>query len=529
MTLFTGGRVVFSNGQYLHFATQLQGICRTFAASNRKTYRIMIAWIESYWDALVVMTAEMAPYLLLGFLIAGLLRVFVPKSAWSKHLAPKNMKSVVKAAAIGVPLPLCSCGVIPTSVGLRKEGASHGACASFLIATPQTGVDSIAATYSLMGLPFAIVRPVAALFTAMFGGWMVNRFAGEAGLMETDARRKSDGHEGHEGEEYDHEHGGGCCHHHDDEKGGGCCHEHNHEEGDGCWHGHGHEGCGCGHSHHHHEGGEGWGAKLHEALEYAFVEMMQDVGKWLIVGLLIAALITVAVPNEWLAALHEYKLLNMLIVLAVAIPMYVCATGSIPIAVSLMAKGLTPGAALVLLMAGPAVNSASMLVIGKVFGRRTLTFYLLSIVIGAVAFGLGIDYLLPQEWFSVQAGFAEAGEHCAHSLSVMDWVWIAALVLLLLNAFWQMHRGHTCECHQTHGSEHAHHSHHLHDTSSYRISGMSCNHCKANVERAIKGVEGVENVTVDLASGMAKVTGEHDSTALIERVKSYGYEASLEK
>ncbi len=477
----------------------------------------MITWIESYWDALVVMTAEMAPYLLLGFLIAGLLRVFVPKSAWSKHLAPRNMKSVVKAAAIGIPLPLCSCGVIPTSVGLRKEGASHGACASFLIATPQTGVDSIAATYSLMGLPFAIVRPVAALFTAMFGGWMVNRFAGEEGKMEADARRKSDGHNDHKGEENGHEHGCGCGHHHDHEESDSCCHEHDHED------------CCCGHSHHHHEGGEGWGTKLHEALDYAFVEMMQDVGKWLIVGLLIAALITVAVPNEWLAALHEYKLLNMLIVLAVAIPMYVCATGSIPIAVSLMAKGLTPGAALVLLMAGPAVNSASMLVIGKVFGRRTLTFYLLSIVIGAVAFGLGIDYLLPQEWFSVQAGFVEAGAHCAHSLSVMDWVWIVALVALLLNAFWQMHRGHTCECHQTNDSEHTHHSHHLHDTSFYRISGMSCNHCKGNVERAIRSVQGVENVTVDLATGRAEVSGEHDSSALIERVKSYGYEASLEK
>lgn len=478
----------------------------------------MMTWIESYWDALVVMTAEMAPYLLLGFLIAGLLRAFVPKSAWSKHLAPRNMKSVVKAAAIGIPLPLCSCGVIPTSVGLRKEGASHGACASFLIATPQTGVDSIAATYSLMGLPFAIVRPVAALFTAMFGGWMVNRFAGEEGLMEADARRKTDGHDGHGGEENGHEHGCGCGYHHDHE--------------DSC----------CGHSHHHHEGGEGWGAKLHEALEYAFVEMMQDVGKWLIVGLLIAALITVAVPNEWLAALHEYKLLNMLIVLAVAIPMYVCATGSIPIAVSLMAKGLTPGAALVLLMAGPAVNSASMLVIGKVFGRRTLTFYLLSIVIGAVAFGLGIDYLLPQEWFSVQAGFVEAGAHCAHSLSVMDWVWIAALVALLLNAFWQLHRGHGCHCHEHNHECHCHdHGHecHCHDheadeeacernlVHTYRVKGMSCNHCKANVERAIRGVDGVTDVAVDLAAGMATVTGKHDTNQLVERVKSFGYEAEL--
>ena len=362
----------------------------------------MIEILESYWDALVMMTAEMAPYLLLGFLIAGLLRVFVPRTMYSKHLAPRNMKSVVKAAAIGVPLPLCSCGVIPTTVGLHKEGASDGACTSFLIATPQTGVDSIIATYSLMGLPFAIVRPIAALFTAMFGGWLVNRRPTPDPSLEG---REACGDEEH------HEH----C---------GCGHDEHHEH------------CECGHEHHHdhcnceqgeHEG-EGWMAKIKEVLDYAFVDMMQDVGKWLVIGLLIAALITVAVPNEWLAALHDYKLLNMLIVLAVAIPMYVCATGSIPIAVSLMAKGLTPGAALVLLMAGPAVNSASMLVIGKVFGRRTLKLYLTAIIVGAIAFGLGIDYLLPQEWFAVQSSIATGCAHGAHGLSVWDWVWIVLLV-----------------------------------------------------------------------------------------------------
>ena len=447
----------------------------------------MITWIESYWDALVVMTAEMAPYLLLGFLIAGLLRVFVPKNAWSKHLAPKNMKSVVKAAAIGIPLPLCSCGVIPTAVGLRKEGASHGACASFLIATPQTGVDSIAATYSLMGLPFAIVRPIAALFTAVLGGWLVNK--------KTPSPFPPKGESGHQQDEEEELHDHCACGHH---------------------HGHDYDGCDC---HHHNYGGdhslplrESEG-RIRQVFSYAFVEMMQDVGKWLVVGLLIAALITVAVPNEWLAALHEYKLLNMLIVLAVAIPMYVCATGSIPIAVSLMAKGLTPGAALVLLMAGPAVNSASMLVIGKVFGRRTLRFYLLSIIVGAVAFGLVIDYLLPQEWFTVQAGFIEAGTHCANSLSVMDWVWVALLVLLLLNAFWHQHHHHECGCTHT-------------QPSQYHISGMTCNHCKANVERAIRSVAGVEDVTVDITTGMATVTGEHDPEEVMERVKSYGYEVS---
>jgi len=392
-----------------------------------------MVFLEHYWDALVMMTAEMAPYLLLGFLIAGLLRIFVPRTLYSKHLAPNNMKSVVKAAAIGVPLPLCSCGVIPTAVGLRKEGASHGACTSFLIATPQTGVDSIIATYSLMGLPFAIVRPIAALFTAMFGGWLVNKTSSSLPL------KVESGHQD------------GCCHHHEEEKEEHehcCCHHHEEEKEE-------HEHCCC--HHHDEEQPTTFAGKIKGALDYAFVEMMEDVGKWLVVGLLIAALITVAVPNDWLAALHDYKLLNMLIVLAVAIPMYVCATGSIPIAVSLMAKGLTPGAALVLLMAGPAVNSASMLIIGKVFGRRTLWMYLTAIIIGAMAFGLGIDYLLPQEWFTVQAGFATVGDECAHGLSVMDWVWVAVLTGLLVNAFWQAHRGNGghCCCHE-HEHEHKH-------------------------------------------------------------------------
>ena len=398
-------------------------------------------FLEHYWDALVMMTAEMAPYLLLGFFIAGLLHSFVPRTLYSKHLAPRNMKSVVKAAAIGIPLPLCSCGVIPTTVSLRKEGASHGACTSFLIATPQTGVDSIAATYSLMGLPFAIVRPLAALFTAMFGGWLTNRF----GRPTPDPSREG-------GETCGEKHC--CCHHEEEEHEEHCC-CHEHEEPAPL------------------PDGRGWGERLRSALSYAFVDMMQDVGKWLVIGLLIAALITVAVPNEWLAALHDYKLLNMLIVLAVAIPMYVCATGSIPIAVSLMAKGLTPGAALVLLMAGPAVNSASILVIGKTFGKRTLWLYLLSIVIGAVLFGLAIDYLLPQEWFMVQSAIADG--HGAHSLSIMDWVWVALLIILLLNAFWQMHRhGHACEC--CHDHDHEHHHEHHHEEGHDHEEHCCCHH-----------------------------------------------------
>ena len=472
----------------------------------------MIEWLEAYWNALIMMVAEMAPYLLLGFFVAGILHTFVPRSIYSRHLAPRNMKSVVKAALLGIPLPLCSCGVIPTSVSLRKEGASHGACTSFLIATPQTGVDSIAATYSLMGLPFAIVRPIAALFTAMFGGWLVNRYAKDDEQISAEAAKGLTPNPSPKGE--------GSCHSDEDNCECGCECE--------C-------GCGCEHEHHYHSLKD----KFVSALRYGFVEMFQDVGKWLVIGLLIAALITVAIPNEWLAALHEYKLLNMLIVLAIAIPMYVCATGSIPIAVSLMAKGLTPGAALVLLMAGPAVNSASILVIGKAFGRRTLRLYILSIVIGAIAFGLGIDYLLPQQWFAVTGGFVEAA-HCGHCLSTWDWIFIALFLVLLINAFTARFR-HSHELTHEHEHHHEHeHEHHHHEEAAqseeasvapstiiYQVKGMTCNHCKASVEKALSSVEGVEKVEVDLAKGIAYVQGNHNTQAALDAVNAIGFSISV--
>ena len=436
----------------------------------------MLQYLEKYWDALIMMLAEMAPYLLLGFFFAGLLRAFVPKSIYRKHLAPRNMKSVVKAALLGIPLPLCSCGVIPTSVGLRREGASHGACTSFLIATPQTGVDSIAATYSLMGLPFAIVRPIAALFTSMFGGWLVNKFAHEDETLSEETTRET-------------------------------------------------AECSCDQ----HPSPSFWNNFI-SAMRYAFVEMLQDVGKWLVVGLLIAALITVAVPNEWLAALHDYKLLNMLIVLAVAIPMYVCATGSIPIAVSLMAKGLTPGAALVLLMAGPAVNSASMLVVGKVFGRRTLRLYLTAIITGAVVFGLCIDYLLPQQWFKV-SGMIMSGGHCAHCLGTMDWVWMTIFLLLLVNAFvdrlrhsWMLRREKSKE---EGGKQNIKEGDTVSNITIYDVKEMACNHCKANVEKIISGIAGVESVEVDLVKGIAYVHGQHDHSEVERQVTANGYPTTL--
>jgi len=341
---------------------------------------------------------EMSPYLLLGFFLAGLMHAFVPGNLLHKYLAKNDFRSVLNAALLGIPLPLCSCGVIPTAMSLRKEGASKGAAVSFLIATPQTGVDSIIATYSLMGLPFAVIRPIVALITALLGGQLVNMFD------KSDMNNVSAS--GVEKEEH-------CC----------CCHEDDDDAKED------EHSCCCHHEQEHHR--EGFWGKMHEAIEYAFVEMMGDIGKWLIVGLVVAGIITVAVPDSFFALFADNSFLSMLLVLVMAIPMYLCATGSIPIAVALMLKGLTPGAGLVLLMAGPASNVASMLLIGKVLGKRTQFIYLMSIMAGAILFGLGIDYLLPREWFIASLVAQEA---CCEQPSIFSWICTGALALMLFNA-----------------------------------------------------------------------------------------------
>lgn len=422
---------------------------------------------------------EMSPYLLLGFGVAGLLHAFVPSQVYHRYLSKSDFRSVLWAAMIGVPLPLCSCGVIPTAMSLRKEGASKGATTSFLIATPQTGIDSILATASLLGLPFAIIRPIAALVTALFGGQLVNiatknETSESLGTLEhgADGRPK------------------------------------------GFWN------------------------KIKEALKYGYFEMMQDIGKWLMIGLVVAGLITVFVPDDFFLFFNDKPLLTMLMVLAVSVPMYVCATGSIPIAAALMLKGLSPGAALVLLMAGPACNMASIMVIGKVLQKKTMWVYLFSIILGAVSFGLLIDLVLPTEWFtlSIQA----TKDCCAESPAIFNVICSAVLGILLIFAL-IMRRHHHCECGcddhdddcccdaEQHAHEHNHsneiiENHKVMNKKQFKVDGMMCNHCRANVEKNIKALQGVENVEVDLASGIAVVDGNVSDEDVIKAIESIGYQ-----
>ena len=329
---------------------------------------------------------EMSPYLLLGFFFAGVMHAFIPGMVYNRYLGGKGFKSVFYGALFGVPLPLCSCGVLPTAMSLRKQGASKGATASFLISTPETGVDSIIATYSVLGLPFAVIRPVAAFCNAIMGGWLINKFGDKDEVVPVDASAKTC-----------------CCHHKQEET--------------------------------HHEGFLG---KMREALRFGFVEMIEDIGKWLVIGLVIAGLITVFVPDEFFALFRGNTQLSMLLVLCIAIPMYICATGSIPIAVALMMKGLTPGAALVLLLAGPACNMASILVINKTLGRKSLVLYLVSIITMAILWGHVVDYLLPAEWFQMALS---VGRCCIEeSTSWLNWSSTIVLGILLLNALWHTYR-----------------------------------------------------------------------------------------
>ncbi|MCM1110031.1 MAG: permease [Clostridium sp.] len=398
--------------------------------------------------SIINMLAEMAPYLLFGFLVAGVLYAFVPQSFYRNHLSKPNFWSVVKAAILGVPLPLCSCGVLPTAVSLRKNGASCGATTSFLIATPQTGVDSIAATWSLLTPAFAVIRPVAALVTAVAGGVAVNledrhKPAAEAREVDTiDAPRAFS-----------------------------------------------------------------FGEKIVTALRYGYVDMIQNIGKWLMIGLIVAAAITVFVPDGFFTTFARYPLLSMISVVVIAVPMYVCSTGSIPIALSLMLKGLSPGAAFVLLMAGPAANFASVIIVGKSLGRRAAATYLATIVLGAVLFGMAIDYLLPAGWFVPAMTATHMG--CHMTATPLQAVSAALLVILLINAFILKYKSKNNIV--------------MEQNQTFTVKGMTCGHCKAMVEKNLSKLPGVEAVEVDLASGKTSISGHADEEAVREVIEDLGF------
>ncbi len=313
--------------------------------------------ITLFFTALIDLSNAMAPYILFGLLFAGILHELVPDSIVTKHLGKENIASVVKSTVFGIPLPVCSCGVIPLATSIKKSGASKGATLSFLISTPITGVDSILATYGIFGWAFTLYRVVTSMVIATVAGVLTNLFdkeeapkplfsaapVGGFSMAPTVTKKAEDE---------------SCC------SGGSCC-----------------------------ESGVKPKFSLTKALKYAFVTLLGDIAKPLFWGLVIGAVITAAIPENLSTLLIEYSWLSYLIVIAIAVPMYVCATASLPIAAALMLSGVSAGAAFVFLSAGPATNTVTIGVVKKMLGTRSLYIYLGTIVIGSVLFGLGLDYI----------------------------------------------------------------------------------------------------------------------------------------
>ena len=315
-------------------------------------------YINLFFIALVELSNAMAPYILFGLLFAGILHEFVPDTLVTKHLGKDNIFSVIKATLFGVPLPVCSCGVIPLATSIKKSGASKGSTLSFLISTPITGVDSILATYGIFGWIFTIYRVITSMVIAMVAGILTNLFDKEETPVKPGFSAVKVSNTLSPAFSLQKKEEASCC-----STASSCCST---------------------------EKKDFW---LTSAFRYAFVTLLGDIAKPLVWGLLLGALITVAIPQSISNILIEYSWFSYVIAVAIAVPMYVCATASLPIAAGLMLSGVSAGAAFVFLSAGPATNTVTIGVVKKMLGTRSLYIYLGSIIVGSIVFGLGLDYL----------------------------------------------------------------------------------------------------------------------------------------
>ncbi|MCF8226363.1 MAG: permease [Bacteroidales bacterium] len=414
---------------------------------------MLVEYISEFFSELLVLLQEMAPYLLIGFLFAGILKVFFPKRLIKKYIGGSDLRSVVNASVFGVPLPLCSCGVLPTGISFYKSGASRGSTVSFLVSTPQTGIDSIIATYAMLGLPLAILRPVIALFSGILGGVFTNYAGGAIDRAE----------------------------HVKNENGG---------NGD---------------------------KSVREMLRYGFVEMVQDISKWLIIGFFLAALLSVLIPDDFFVETIRNEYLSMLLILIASIPLYVCATGSIPIAAVLLMKGLSPGAAIVFLMAGPATNAATMAVINNTMGRRTFWMYLISIIGGALLFGMLVNELIPRDWImSAVPDLHHEGHHEGSNIIKL----LSGILLtgLIINGYIQKYLSRKSSRKDRKNTDT------MSDIQVYRVEGMTCNHCKATVENGIREIDENGEVFADPSKNELRIaTDEIPEDEIKKKIESLGY------
>jgi len=410
---------------------------------------LLIEVVRETW----LVAAQMSPWLLVGFLVAGVLSTIIEPAWLERHLGGRGFGPVLKASAFGVPLPLCSCGVIPVAASLRSHGASRAATTAFLLSTPQTGVDSILITWTMLGPAFAILRPLIALATGLLGGGLVQAFVPEPAkaapaafpLAPPPAPPRA-----------------------------------------------------------------GPADRLRSTLAYGLITLPADLGRPLLLGVVLAGVIGAVVPPDFVSRYVAPGPLSVLMMMVIGIPLYVCATASVPLAAGFIFMGVSPGAALAFLIAGPATNAATLTTIGRVLGRRTLGLFLATIAVGAFASGLLLDALLP--WLGRALPTLGAMPHHHEHAGLWSHLSAVALTGIVAHAWWRSRRPATVVAAPTA------------TVRTYVVEGMHCSHCVQSVGRAVRELAGVVDCQVDLETGRVRVTGASvDPAAVIAAFEALGF------
>lgn len=428
----------------------------------------MIDFIIGVFNETIYMFLEMAPYIILGLIFVALLNMFVSKDLIIKHVGKNNFVSLLKASLFGIPLPLCSCGVVPTAVYMSKNGASKGATVSFLISTPQTGIDSMIATYGMMGPLFAIFRPLSALITGIVGGMAVKLFDKSDSQLNSKPKFIGLSQLSHKTSKLATK--------------------------------------------------EPIPNKLKQTLNYAFVEFLDDISAQFIVGVIIAGLISYFIPDDYFADSGiNSGIWGMLLMIAIGIPMYVCATASIPIAMSLIMKGFSPGVAFVFLAVGPATNAASITIISRSLGKDIVVIYLISISILSIIMGYLLDY-----FYMVFGEDSITHNHSSHNHGDMflsdDLKMIIGIIFAIMIAASLYRKYFKSVSDKFLKKEVTNHA-----DIKIKIEGMTCNHCVATVADAAKKINGIDSFIVKLEENAAYVSGTFDMAKLKNEIESSGY------
>jgi len=399
----------------------------------------MVELIQKIINETIFLFFEISPYLILGFLFAGIIHILIGESYIKKHFAKSGIVSTVKAAILGIPLPICSCGVIPLAESLRKEGASKSSVMSFLVSTPSSGVDSIFATYALMGPIFAVFRPIASLFSGIVVGIATSFQDKEETSIEfaKDRVKRKKG--------------------------------------------------------------------IKDIFIYGFEVIPSEIAQWLLIGVVVGGVISAIIPANFSTDYLSTPFFHYFAILIISIPLYVCATGSIPIAASLLMKGILPGAVLVFLIAGPATNTVTLSFVYKKLGKKIAAIYLISIIATSVLLGIVFDLFIGEFNFSGSI----LRSHSERSLGAIQLISGVLLIIIFLNGKFNIISGITEQTGV--GME------------KIKVKDISCNHCKMTLTKMLKGVEGIGNMTVLIDEKEVRFDGDVNLEIVKAKIKEAGF------